>query len=127
VSGLERKDHVSVSLIILSIAQGIERPTQIAEQLGLTRQGVHLAIKDLEAEGLISIDDDPTDRRAKRVFFSKDDQRDEMRRFAAAALRRIEDELATRVGRENFETFRQVLKMDWGDVVSPEREEHPGE
>lgn len=108
------------SLILLSIAQGYERPIQIAEQLGLTRQGVHLAIKELESEGLISIADDPEDRRAKRVFFSRDDERDEMRWFATKALQHIEDKLAARVGKKDFETFRRVLQMDWGDVISPE-------
>lgn len=108
------------SLILLSIAQGIERPIQIAEQLGLTRQGVHLAIKELHAVGLISIEDDPNDRRAKRVFFSRDDERDEMRWFATKALERIEKILSKRVGARNFDTFRKVLQMDWGDVVGPD-------
>ncbi len=109
------------SLILLSIAQGYERPIQIAEQLGLTRQGVHLALKELQAEGLISIADDPSDRRAKRVFFSRNDERDEMRQFATEALKRIEKVLAKRVGPRNFDTFRKVLQMDWGDVVDPDR------
>jgi len=110
----------SKSLIMLSIAEGMERPIQIAEKIGLTRQGVHLALKELEADGLVSIEDDPHDRRAKRVFFSEDDKRDGMRLFARDALRRIEDVLAQRVGQGNFETFRKVLQADWGDYVSPE-------
>lgn len=108
------------SLILLTIAQGLERPPQIADKLGLTRQGVHLALKELAAEGLISMEDDPNDRRAKRVFFSEDDKREEMRVFATEALRRIERVLSERVGEEQFETFRQVLQRDWGDVVAPD-------
>ena len=108
------------SLILLSVAQGYERPAQIAQQLGMTRQAVHQALKDLQNEGLISVADDPNDRRAKRVYFSRDDARDEMRCFATEALQHIEQILAKRVGKQNFDTFRKVLQMDWGDVVTPE-------
>lgn len=108
------------SLIMLNIADGYERPIQIAERLGLTRQGVHLAIKELEKDGLVTMRDDPKDRRAKRVFFSKDDQRDQMRMDAISALQRIETELAARVGKRKFAAFRSVLGMDWGDFISPD-------
>lgn len=108
------------SLIMLNIAEGYERPIQIAERVGLTRQAVHLALKELEIDGFVSIGDDPDDRRAKRVFFSQDDQRDELRRFAREALARIEDVLAQRVGKKNFEVFRKVLVSDWGSHITPE-------
>ena len=108
------------SLIMLTVAEGMERPIQIAEKIGLTRQAVHLAIKELEAEGLVSIEDDPDDRRAKRVFFSEDDKRDEMRMFARDALHRIEDVLAKRIGKKKFDTFHRVLQTDWGEHVGPD-------
>lgn len=110
----------SKSLIMLSIAQGMQRPIQIAEKIGLTRQAVHFALKELQDEGLISMEDDPDDKRAKRVFFSEDDKREEMRLFSIEALARIEAVLAERVGRRNFEIFRNVLQADWGDYVTPE-------
>lgn len=109
----------SKSLILLAIAEGYERPNQIANKLGLTRQGVHVAIGELEKSGLLSIEDDPADRRAKRVLFSKEDERDEMRRFARDTLLKIETVLAKRVGERNFEIFRSVLRADWGPVVEP--------
>ncbi len=107
------------SLILLTMAQGYGRPVQIAEQLGLTRQGVHLAIKELLAEGLISTKPDTTDKRAIRVYFSENDRRDEMRQFAASALKQIEEALSARVGKKNFEVFRKVLQIDWGEPISP--------
>lgn len=111
------------SFIMLNIAQGMERPSQIAESLGLTRQAVHLAIKELERDGLVSLEDDPSDKRAKRVFFSKEDQRDKMRKEAVAALHQIEDKLSRRVGKKKFAIFRDVLGQDWGNYVSPEPDE----
>lgn len=108
------------SLILLSITDGIERPIAIAERLGLTRQAVHLALKELERDGLISMEADPNDSRAKRVFFSEDDKRKEMRKFARHTLYRIEEILAKRVGKKNFDTFRAVLQADWGDSITPE-------
>jgi len=108
------------SFIMMNISDGIERPIQIAANLGLTRQAVHLALKELEQEGLISIADDPHDRRAKRVFFSHEDQRETMRKAAYEALKQIEDELAERVGRDKFAVFKEVLTCDWGALVGPQ-------
>jgi DNA-binding MarR family transcriptional regulator len=108
------------SLILLAISEGHERPNQIANKLGLTRQGVHLALGELEKIGLLSIEDDPKDKRAKRVRFCKENERDEMRRFAQDTLLKIEAVLASRVGERNFGIFRSVLSADWGAVVGPE-------
>jgi DNA-binding MarR family transcriptional regulator len=107
------------SLILLAIAEGYVRPNQIANKLGLTRQGVHVAIGELEKSGLLSIEEDPKDRRAKRVRFCKEDERDEMRRFAQDTLLKIESVLASRVGERNFKVFRSVLSADWGAAVGP--------
>ena len=109
------------SLIMLNIADGYERSIQIAENLGLTRQAVHLAVKELEREGLVSIESDPQDRRAKRVFFAEDDQREQMRREAHRALQEMEEAIAARVGQRRFDTFRAVLQADWGKPGAQDR------
>ena len=108
------------SLIMLNIAEGYERPNQIAENLGLTRQAVHLAIKELKEEGFLFIEDDPDDKRAKRVFFAESNRRNEMRLQARAALHGIEEALADKVGRRKFDAFRSVLRTDWGSPVTPD-------
>ncbi len=107
------------SLIMLNISEGWERSNQIAENLGLTRQAVHLAIKELQAEGLVSIEVDPQDRRAKRVFFAAGDQSEQMRKEARQALMQIEAHLAATVGADEFATFRNVLRRDWGEPLRP--------
>ena len=107
------------SLIMLNIAEGYTRPSQIAENLGLSRQGIHLALKELETDGFVEFQADPEDRRAKRVTLAQSGERDEMRQQTRKALLAMEEVLASRLGKRRFDMFRSVLKSDWGDPVVP--------
>ena len=43
----------SQSMIILSIGEGITRPSAIAERLGVSRQAIHQALRELTSVGLV--------------------------------------------------------------------------
>ena len=108
------------SLILINVADGVTRPIQIAANLGMTRQAVHLALEELRTQGLVVIEPDPNDKRAKRVRFSPDKEGDPMRNAAQESLRRIESELAQRLGPDQFENLKRAMNSDWGDPIRPE-------
>ena len=107
------------SLILTSIANGIHRPSSIAETLGLTRQAVHLAIGELEQQKLVNVKPDPNDKRANLVTFRDAAQGKKMRDTAVSSLARIESVLRDRLGEELFEGLLMAMKSDWREPVSP--------
>lgn len=88
------------------------RLTDLAARVGVTKQAVGQLVDDLHQLGMVEKVDDPQDRRAKRIRFSR-------RGFAAlmhglGVLRGIEDGLRATVGdrrmRELHETLQLVIR-----------------
>ncbi|MBP0630544.1 MarR family transcriptional regulator [Cupriavidus sp. AcVe19-1a] len=95
------------SLLIANLSAGALRPSQLAKNLGVSRQAISQMLVELEARGLIVIENDPMDRRAKIVKFQE-------RGVGARILNELEDELAERIGHSNVEALRRALLADWG-------------
>jgi len=107
------------SMILINVADGVTRPIQIAGNLGVSRQAVHLALAELERDGLVRLEPDPDDRRAKRVRFSDDPRGARMRGDALRALARIEGELARRIGPTLHRSLCRALRADRGAPPCP--------
>ncbi len=107
------------SMIMINIADGVARPIQIAANLGISRQAVHLALGELEQEGLVWLEPDPEDRRAKRVRYSDDPRGIKMRDDALRSLHRVEELLEARVGPGAYRQLCKVLRADWGCPPTP--------
>jgi len=85
------------------------RLTDLAGRVGVTKQAVGQLVDDLAALGMVERVADPTDKRAKRVRFSR-------RGHAAllhgiGVLRALEDELAATVGRRRMRELHETLKL----------------
>ena len=85
------------------------RLTDLAARVGVTKQAVGQLVDDLAALGMVERVADPTDKRAKRVRFSR-------RGHAAllhgiGVLRALEDELAAAVGRRRMRDLHETLKL----------------
>ena len=107
------------SMIMINVADGVTRPIDIAANLGISRQAVHLALEELRGQGLVAITPDPEDRRAKKVSFAPDQYGDEMRMSALESLRRIEGVLRKRLGARLFDQLHKAMRADWKDPVLP--------
>lgn len=87
--------------------------TELAARVGTSKQAVGELVDDLEAQGYVERIPDPHDRRAKRVRFTPAGQRSVFQ--GLALLRRIEEELAEKLGkkrmRELGETLRRLLPL----------------
>ena len=100
--------------MMINLANGVNRPIQLAASLGISRQAVQLALAELEKEGLIRLEPDPHDRRAKRAVYTDDPRGIAMQNDALEALHRIEAELEKRLGARAYAQLRKALRADWG-------------
>jgi DNA-binding MarR family transcriptional regulator len=83
------------------------RLVELARRLGVTKQAVGPLVSDLERLGVLELDDDPADGRAKRVRFS--DRGLQAIRHGLGVLREIETELERRIGRRKVDALRRAL------------------
>jgi DNA-binding MarR family transcriptional regulator len=100
------------SMIMVCIGDGIHRQSDIALTLRVSKQAVQQGVRELVAKDFVKIEPDPDSRRQKRVVFTT--RGEAMRDVAADGLRRIEAELARRIGRTRLDGLRRALEADWG-------------
>lgn len=100
------------SMIMVNVSDGITRPADLARNLGISRQAIQQTLAEMEQEGLISLRPDPADGRAKIVEFSRRGRG--IGHTALAAIRAMELELESRLGRRMMQELRNALYADWG-------------
>ncbi|MCS6986281.1 MAG: MarR family transcriptional regulator [Sphingomonadaceae bacterium] len=100
------------ALLLASVLAGERRPSRIARRLGVTRQAVSQLLADCERLGLVRLEADPRDARARVVHFTP--QARAFERAGLEALCRAEEELGRRVGVEQLAALRAILAIDWG-------------
>lgn len=101
------------SQIMLFVAASVARPSEIARQLGLSRQAIHKATGVLIERKLVSLVDDPADGRGKVIVFRADGEA--QRRDALEIIERLEQELESRIGKRRLEACAHALREDWGE------------
>ena len=111
----------SRSMIMLNVTAGINRPADIARNLGVSRQAIHQILQGMRDEEILEMVADPRDKRAKIVQFSP--AADAIRRDAERILIGIEQQLEARIGKTAYKGLKQALNRNWGPVaiVAPER------
>ena len=55
----------SQSMVMINVVMGATRPVEIARNLGISRQAVHVTLAQIAQVGILRLQDDPTDRRTK--------------------------------------------------------------
>lgn len=97
----------SQSLVLANVANGVTRPSRIAEHLGVTRQAMSQLLGEMAARGLVDLVPDPDDARAQRVASAAAGVT--IREAARAILRDLEQELEQRVGPKVMAGLRMAL------------------
>ncbi|MFO1425616.1 MAG: helix-turn-helix domain-containing protein [Steroidobacteraceae bacterium] len=104
------------SMIMVNVADGCTRPSDLARRLGISRQAIQQTLAEMESLGLLQLVPDPGDARAKIVEFSPKGA--SIQRAALKAIRTVDAELERRLGKRDFEVLRRVLfATDWGPVL----------
>jgi DNA-binding MarR family transcriptional regulator len=102
-------DQLNPAHLALFRSEGFEglRPTEIADQMQVTKQSVNDLLGDLERMGFIERRPDPADARARLVHLTPLGRKLDriVRREAEAA----EQEIANALDRQRFQEFRQTL------------------
>lgn len=103
------------SMIMTNIVSGIVRPSDIARNVGISRQAIHSTINQMAKLGIVELAPDPEDRR--HMIVSLTDIGARMRRDAQRAMDSLADQLADRLGRDRFDALLETLEADWGDNI----------
>ncbi|WOF44901.1 winged helix DNA-binding protein [Sphingopyxis indica] len=108
------------SMVMTNIVSGIVRPSDIARNLGVSRQAIHSTIGQLVELGILQLEVDPTDRR--HMIASLTDLGARMRRDAQQAMDELAEQLADKLGHDRFAALLETLEADWGENIARKAE-----
>lgn len=106
------------SMVMTNVVIGVQKPSEIARNLGVSRQSVHATINQMAAKGIVELVDDPEDGRAKIVVLSETGQR--MREDANQAMAQMVAQLRRRIGSRNVDNLIKAFSADWGEPPAPD-------
>ena len=84
---------------------------ELARRLAISRQAVHKTVTELARRGILEIRDDPERRNAKLVVYTERGR--QVNRAGAAIIERVEDRIASRLGRARLDELKALLAADW--------------
>ncbi|KGB53210.1 Transcriptional regulator, MarR family [Sphingopyxis sp. LC81] len=103
------------SMVMTNIVSGIVRPSDIARNLGISRQAIHSTINQMVKLGIVQMDVDPADRR--HMIVSLTDLGARMRKDAQRSMDELTAQIATKLGQDKFDALFAALEADWGDNI----------
>eukprot|EP01030_Chromulinospumella_sphaerica_P015645 gene15645-15459_t len=103
-------------MIMANVVIGVRKPSDIARNLGISRQAVHTTINQMVEMGMLELRDDIDDRRAKIVAISEMGR--EMGRDADLAMAAMSAELRRRIGTRNVDNLIKAFSADWGPAMT---------
>lgn len=124
---LDARGHGGVrrleSMTMVYVHAGIRRPSELARLLGVTRQSMNTALRELEEKRLVYMAPDPEDARCKLVTFAPEGAG--VRAEALEIVRGLEEELEARLGARTVENLARIVSAEWGEapvMAKPKRE-----
>lgn len=102
------------SMVMMNVISGSDKPSQIARNLGISRQAIHLTITQMIDAGLLRLEQDSADRRSKKVVLTPEVE--PMRRDARQATEVLIKILGGRFGSNDMSTLINVFCEDWGNA-----------
>lgn len=107
------------SMAMVYLTEGVDRPSDLAAKLAVSKQAAQQVLKELKAKGIIDIEPDPNNGRQKRVVLTARGRK--LRGIAQQGLFAMEVALNQRIGARNLLALRRALDADWGDPVEESR------
>ncbi|MEI4508384.1 MarR family winged helix-turn-helix transcriptional regulator [Sphingopyxis sp. CCNWLW253] len=103
------------SMVMTNIVSGIVRPSDIARNLGISRQAIHSTISQMVKLGIVQMEVDPADRR--HMIVSLTDLGARMRKDAQRSMDELTAQIAAKLGQDKFDALFAALEADWGDNI----------
>lgn len=100
------------------------RPTQLAEDAGLSKQTVNDLLRQLEVKGYLTLEPDPADRRARRIVLTP--RGTAAMECSRAAAQAVAQAWAQAVGPERFAAVRQTL-LDYITAEDASADDQPAD
>ena len=104
------------SMVMTNIVSGIVRPSDIARNLGVSRQAIHSTINQMVKLGIVQLEVDPGDRR--HMVVSLTDLGARMRKDAQRSMDALTAQIAARLGQDKFDALLTALEADRGDNIA---------
>lgn len=101
------------SMLMVCIGSGVNRQSEIAKVLRVSKQAVQQGVRELVDKGLVEVVTDDPSKRGKVVRFTAEGQ--SLRNVARRGIEEIERELARRIGHDRVWLLQQILELPWGD------------
>ena len=108
----------SQSMVMTNIVSGVVRPSDIARNLGVSRQAIHSTINQMVKLGIVELATDPDDRRHMILSLTETGAR--MRQDAQRAMDALTSQIAQVLGQEQFDALLAALEADWGNNIDGE-------
>ena len=83
------------------------KPTDLAAQMGISKQAMNDLLRQLEARGYLELQPDPSDGRARLISLTE--RGSELMELTHTMAQDVADEWAAQVGRERLGDLRQTL------------------
>jgi DNA-binding MarR family transcriptional regulator len=107
-----RRGHPEIkyahNAVFATLSEGGARAIDMAARAGITRQSMGEVIRELVSLGILEMQPDPTDRRAKLVTFTKDGLAQARQGFQH--IIDLEKKFAAEFGEDEYEIVRNVLE-----------------
>jgi DNA-binding MarR family transcriptional regulator len=104
------------SMVMINVILGVTRPSDIARNIGVSRQAIHVTIRQMVDLGILDLVADAEDGRSKVVAISASGAR--RREHAQEAMRLMAMELRRRIGDATVDHLKAALSADWGDPMT---------
>ena len=102
------------SMAMVYLTEGVDRPSDLAANLSVSKQAAQQVLKELSLKGIIQITPDPDNGRQKRIVLT--DYGRNLREIAEQGLEAMERELAERIGADELAALQRSLEADWGNA-----------
>ena len=101
------------SMAMIYLTEGIDRPSDLAAKLRVSKQATQQALKALQQKGIIEMTPDPKNGRQKYVVFTEYGRN--LGNIAKMGLFELEAQLSRRIGVTKLQNLRSALDADWGE------------
>lgn len=111
----------SIAALLETIPDGGCRQSELARNLGITKQAIGQRLAELTSFGYITVSSDPTDGRAQVVLLT--DHGRSVRQSVRLSIGAMEAEWSAEVGAADYAVFRSVLDHLGAPLIALTREQ----
>ncbi len=103
------------AMMLVHIAKGTTRPSDIAREMRTTRQNIHAMAKGLVEDKYLHLIQDPADGRSRQYAFGVEAAA--QRKKTLEILNYLNHRLADRIGKDTIKDLSRGLLVDWGALI----------